>query len=172
MKRTFLPIAAVVSVIASGPVLAQTYGTGTPQGNVVPGPTAVITAPSSAAVVPAQPVAAPGMVHDERDLKTHIGRAEFAAQLQTEDQVARIVKEAYGSNVHHGGQLDEATLQMLTPGNMMPTTVREQSVPSRISGELPHSQSGTRWARVGNNLVEIAPTGEIVTTVYDVVPAS
>ncbi|QDL90489.1 hypothetical protein FDP22_00975 [Paroceanicella profunda] len=179
MKRNFLPIAAVVSVMAAAPVLAQTYGTGTPQGNVVPPSSTVVTPPANTAVTPMGTTVtrmgqarAPGMVHDERDLTQHIGRAQFSDQLRTEDQVARVVKEAYGSNVHHGHSLSEATLQQIRPGNLMPTSVREQAVPSRLSGKLPNSQPGSRWARVGSNLVEIGSDGRILVTVYDIVPSA
>ena len=109
--------------------------------------------------------AADAIVVYDKDLKE-----EFAAKRD----IVEMVKQKYGQTaVYESGQQIPARIESnLVPGQMLPEGATTSAVPADLEGNLPNTEPGTSWVRVGEHLLELKPDGMIVMGVYEVLPAS
>ena len=98
--------------------------------------------------------------------------SELAEQFAAERMIVDLVIDHYGPTAvfDTGDPLPQSVNELIVPRNPMPAGAPVEPVPSTLAGDLPHTEDGTRWAKVGKHLVEMAPDDTIVMVVYDVLP--
>ena len=98
--------------------------------------------------------------------------AELGQEFEAKRQIVELAKEVYGdaSVYGTGDELPEALDEALTPNGPLPDVDAVGPVPEELEGRLPHTEADSEWVAVGNHLVEVAPDGTIIMTVYEVLP--
>jgi hypothetical protein len=97
---------------------------------------------------------------------------ELGERFRIKKAVVETVTEMYGQTaVYDTGQdLPQEFDRALTPGTKLPGEIDTRPVPEALRGKLPLSEMDTRWAAVGDHLVELRPDGSVAMTIYHVLP--